>query len=103
MGHNPGVVLISDNLGASRAVIESKAWDWPLHGLRHPPQADSTGWYLWTGKLQQDSDFFLPWHVAHVLDRCPELGPLLDLPPGSRFIFAPDFTDVWQDDSLLDV
>jgi hypothetical protein len=28
---------------------------------------------------------------------------LLDLPPGSRFIYAPDYLDMWQDPSLLDV
>ena len=97
-----GVVITGGKLGASRAVIENSTWEWPLHALRHPPEADTTGWYLWTGELQEDPDFFLPWHVAHVLDRCPGLGPLLELPPGSRFIYAPDYTDVWQDDSLLD-
>jgi hypothetical protein len=101
--HNLGVVMTGDKLGASRAVIENGEWEWPLHGLRHPPGADTSGWYLWTGELQEDVDFFLPWHVAHALDRCPDLRPLLELPPGSRFIYAPDYTDVWQDNSLLDV
>ena len=101
--HNRGMDLRGDKLGASRSVVEGPAWDWPLHGLRHPPEADTSGWYLWTGELLQDDDFFLPWHVAHVLDRCPELAPLLELPPGSRFMYAPDYFDVWQDDSLLDV
>ncbi len=90
-------------LGASRAVIEAEVWEWPLHGLRHPPEGDTTGWYVWTGELQQDADFFQPWHVAHALERCPELGPLLDRPPGSRFVYAPGHVDVWEDDSLLDV
>lgn len=101
--HNPGVASTDDKLGASRAMIEADSWDWPVHRLRHPPEADTTGWYLWTGELQDDPSFFRPWHVAHALNRCPELAPLLDLPPGSRFVFAPDYTDVWQDDSLLDV
>jgi hypothetical protein len=97
------VVRIGDRLGASRALIEGDTWEWPLHGLRHPPQGDNTGWYLWTGELLHDPDFFQPWHVGHALDRCPALGPLLELPPGSRFIYAPDYSDVWQDDSLLDI
>lgn len=97
------MVAMSTTLGASRAVIQSSTWDWPLHGLRHPPEAETTGWYLWTGDLQQDPNFFLPWRVAHALHRCPELGPLLELPPGSRFIYAPDYTDVWHDASLLGV
>jgi hypothetical protein len=86
--------MTGDKLGASRAVIENSTWEWPLHGLRHPPDADTTGWYLWTGELHQDADFFLPWHVAHALDRCPDLRPLLELPPGSRFIYAPGYTDL---------
>ncbi|QSR30892.1 hypothetical protein CFI00_10375 [Nocardioides sp. S5] len=90
-------------LGASRAVIEAEVWEWPLHGLRHPPEGDTTGWYVWTGELRQDADFFQPWHVAHALERCPELGKLLGRPPGSRFVYAPGHVDVWQDDSLLDV
>jgi hypothetical protein len=98
-----GVVMTGDKLGASRAVIENITWEWPLHGLRHPPEADITGWYLWWGELRDNADFFMPWHVTHALDRCPGLRRLLELPPGWRFIYAPDYTDVWQDDSLLDV
>lgn len=97
------MVTTGGKIGASRSVIESDAWDWPLHGLRHPPEGDTTGWYLWTGELQQDQDFFLSWHVAHALDRCPDLAPLLELPPGSRFVYAPDYTDVWPDDSSLEL
>jgi hypothetical protein len=92
-----------DKLGASRSLIDSDSWEWPLHGLRHPPQGDTTGWFLWTGDLLQDDDFFLPWHATHAVDRCPDLAPLLDLPAGSRFIYAPDHLDVWEDASLLDV
>ncbi|MGO4603670.1 immunity protein Imm33 domain-containing protein [Terrabacter sp. 2YAF2] len=97
------MTLTGGKLGASRAVIEATTWEWPLHGLRHPPEADATGWYLWTGELQGRADFFRPWHMAHVLERCPALQSLLELPPGTRFIYAPDFTDTWRDESLLDV
>ena len=63
----------------------------------------ATGWYLWTGELQPDADFFLPWHLEHVLDRCPDLSRVLDLPPGSRFVYAPDHEDVWEDDTLFEI
>jgi hypothetical protein len=96
-------VVTNEKLGASRGVIENGTWEWPLHGLRHPPEADTTGWFLWTGELQTDADFFQPWHVAHAIDRCPELQSFLQLPPGSRFIYAPNYSDVWEDDSLLDI
>jgi hypothetical protein len=98
-----GVVKASKILGASRSVINGTPWEWPLHGLRHQPDADTTGWYLWTGELQDGAEFFQPWHLEHAVDRCPDLRPLLDLPPGSRFIYTPDYTDVWQDETLLDV
>ena len=43
-------------LGVSRSVIKDDPWEWSLHGLRHPPEADTNGWYLWTGELQADPD-----------------------------------------------
>jgi hypothetical protein len=101
--HNAGVEpRTNDKLGASRSVIDGDPWEWPLHGLRHEPESDTTGWYLWTGELREDPDFFLPWHVSHALDRCPALDRLLELPPGSRFIYAPGYLDVWDDPSLLE-
>ena len=90
-------------LGASADLIERTTWAWPVHGLRHPPEGDTSGWYLWTGELRSEPDFFRPWHHDHAIDRCPGLAPLLEHPPGTRFIYAPDYLDVWQDDSLLDV
>ena len=44
---------------------------------------------------------FRDWHATHLIEHCPELEHLLDLPPGSRFIFAPGHEDVWNDPSLL--
>jgi hypothetical protein len=36
----------------------------PINGLRHLPEGDTTGWYIWAGEqLSQDSDFFVPLHV----------------------------------------
>jgi hypothetical protein len=44
----------------------------PLNGLRHPPQGDTTGWYLWAGdELCQEPDFFVPLHVEHLTEWCP--------------------------------
>jgi hypothetical protein len=88
-------------VGASRSLIE-RAWQWPVHGLRHPVVGDTTGWYVWTGELSSASDFFLPWHEDHLVAAVPEIAELLALPPGSRFLLAPDSRDVW-DPSLLEV
>lgn len=75
----------------------------PLHGLRHPPQGDTTGWYIWAGELSDADDFFEPVHVGHLPEIRPAVLPYLALPPGWRFLVAPDYEDVWEDESLLDV
>jgi hypothetical protein len=88
-------------VGISRAVGSGQL---PLNGLRHSPEGDTTGWYLWSGEyLDTDPDFFQPMHVEHLLSRCPEILPYLALPPGYRFLVAPDYEDVWEDPSLLEI
>ena len=76
----------------------------PLNGLRHPPTAETTGWYIWAGEsMPQDDDLFLPLHVAHLERWCPEALPYLGLPPGWRFLLAPGYEDVWFDPALLEI
>lgn len=76
----------------------------PINGLRHPPDEDTNGWYIWCGgEPSQGSSFFEPLHTRHLLDRCPEAIRFLALPPGCRFLVAGDYVDVWFDESLLNV
>jgi hypothetical protein len=76
----------------------------PLNGLRHPPQGDTTGWYLWAGeKFGTDPDFFRPLHVIHLLDECPIALKYLGLGPGWRFLVDDRYEDVWYDAALLKV
>jgi hypothetical protein len=76
----------------------------PINGLRHPPAGDTTGWYIWAGEeLRDHPDFFVPLHVEHLSEWCPEALRFLGLPPGWRFLVAGDYEDVWEDPSLLDV
>jgi hypothetical protein len=76
----------------------------PIHGLRHPPTGDTTGWYIWAGgEPSDDPDFFVPLHVEHLDDWCPAAVRFLGLPAGWRFLVAGDYEDVWQDLSLLNV
>ena len=90
----PGSKVGFGRLGEPRA--------WPLHGLRHPPEGDTNGWYLWHGgDPTEDADFFAPLHVEHLAQRMPEALPYLALPPGWRFLLAPGREDVWFDASLL--
>lgn len=89
-------------VGVSASLLTGD-WDWPVHGLRHPPEKGTSGWYVWTGELSDADDFFQPLHVGHLVARCPQIEQYLDLPPGSRFLFAPGHDDTWTDESLLDV
>lgn len=74
----------------------------PLNGLRHPPEGDTTGWYLWAGEeLSQADDFFRPLCARHLKAVCPQVLPYLGLPPGWRFLIADGYEDVWFDETLL--
>jgi hypothetical protein len=76
----------------------------PINGLRHPPQNETNGWYIWCGeKLSSEPDFFSPLHTHHLIERCPQALKFLGLPPGFRFLVAGDYIDVWFDSSILDV
>ena len=75
----------------------------PLNGLRHAPQGDTAGWYIWAGELSSDPDFFKPLHVEHLPDWCPAVLRYLGLPPGWRFLIASHHEDVWYDGSLLHI
>jgi len=73
----------------------------PLHGLRHLPDEGTSGWFLWSGKFSEASDFFEPIHVAHLESTCPQALKFLGLAPGWRFLIAGDHVDVWYDEKLL--
>ena len=74
----------------------------PINGLRHVPEGDTTGWYLYAGtELRDDHDFFLPLHVDHLDDWCPCIRQYLGLPPGWRFLVADGYEDIWFDESLV--
>lgn len=76
----------------------------PLNGLRHPPEGDTTGWYLWAGeKLSDDPHFFKPLHLSHVEEWCPVILKYLGLPPGWRFLIDDKgYEDIWEDKKLLE-
>jgi hypothetical protein len=81
----------------------ARAGSGPIHGLRHPPQGDTAGWYIWCGELSDAEDFFSPLHASHLSDELPEVVPFLALPPGWRFLLSPGHEDVWYDETLLEV
>lgn len=76
----------------------------PINGLRHRPVGDTSGWYVWAGEELSDSpDFFLPLHIEHLEEWCPQIRKYLGLAPGWRFLIAGDFEDVWFDSTLLEI
>ncbi|WP_434739085.1 immunity protein Imm33 domain-containing protein [Streptomyces katrae] len=90
----------SEKLGISRGLLEEKKW--PLHGVRMAPEAGTCGWYLWTGDHDaNDPDFFVPVHAKHLLDTRPDVGIYLGLPPGWRFLIAPNHEDCWFDQEVI--
>ncbi|QQS42321.1 MAG: hypothetical protein IPM63_05090 [Acidobacteriota bacterium] len=77
----------------------------PINGLRHPPEGDSNGWYVWCGDtFSEEDDFFEPLHIEHIDDYLPSVRKYLDLPPGWRFqIDSEGYEDVWFDGSLVEL
>ena len=76
----------------------------PINGLRHPVSDDTNGWYIWCGEdFSDDAALFAPFHASHFYEQYPEIARVLGLPPGYRFLFAPNYLDVWFDESLLNV
>ena len=98
-GVDPVPLEPSAKVGVSQSVRDGST---PLNGLRHSPSADTSGWFLWAGgEISESPDFFVPLHSEHLAEWRPELLPYLALPPGYRFLIAPDYEDVWFDASLL--
>ncbi len=89
-------------LGASQSLVSGE-WTWPVHGMRHPPEGDTSGWYWWSGEWSDAADFFLPLHAAHLMERCPQVAEYLEAPPGTRVLLAQGHADVWTDEALLDI
>jgi len=76
----------------------------PINGLRHPIEGDTSGWYIWGGEeLSDDPDFFLPIHIEHLHEWCPDIIKFLGLSPGWRFLYTPNYEDVWEDKTMLEI
>lgn len=87
-----------DKAGIALATLDQV----PLNGLRHQPEAGTSGWYIWGGTtMNEAANFFDPLHHKHMPDYCPAALPFLALPPGWRFLVAPGQVDVWFDPELL--
>lgn len=74
-----------------------------IHGLRHNPEKNTNGWYIWMGDYSEKEDFFKPICVEHLDEYLKfDLTEYLDLPPGFRFLLDKNgHKDVWFDKALL--
>jgi len=100
-----GVKFIESPLDLKVGIaLNVKAGLQPINGLRHPPEGDTTGWYIWAGEeFSDDPNFFVPLHVEHLEEWCPQIIKYLGLSPGWRFLVANNYEDVWEDPSLLNI
>ncbi len=95
----PAPPLDGEKAGIALATLDQV----PLNGLRHRPEAGTSGWYIWGGTtMSEAADFFDPLHHLHMAEYCPAALPFLALPPGWRFLVAPGQVDVWFDPELLE-
>ena len=98
-----GVKLV-ESLDSMKVGISKNIKDgiFPINGLRRSVVGDTSGWYIWAGEdIPKDDNFFVPLHVEHLNEWCPQVLKYLGLPPGSRFQVADNYEDVWTDKSLL--
>jgi hypothetical protein len=76
----------------------------PIHGLRHPKEKGTTGWYIWTGEYSESDDFFQPICAEHLLQIRPELIKYFGLDVGYRFLIDKNgYEDVWYDEKLKNI
>jgi hypothetical protein len=76
----------------------------PIHGLRHPSDKGTTGWFIWTGEYSEANDFFKPMCAEHLLQIRPEIIKYLGLDIGFRFLADNNgYEDVWYDETLKQV
>ena len=74
----------------------------PIHGLRHPKEKGTTGWYIWTGEYSESADFFKPICAKHLLQIRPDLIKYFGLDVGYRFLIdKKEYEDVWFDEKLI--
>ena len=99
-----GSAFVPPDVESKVGIALATLGDAPLNAMRHPPEGNACGWYIWGGEvLSQDTDFFQPLHVHHLAEYCQTILPYLALAPGWRVLLAPGQIEVWHDPELLKI
>ena len=69
----------------------------PVQGVRYRAPSHMSGWYLTTSRYDGDHRSLRVEHVAHVVDRRPDVAAFLGLPPGYRFDVGGGTAEAWFD------
>lgn len=96
-----GSDVVTSTLDSKVGIALSTLDRLPLTAIRHQPENGTCGWYIWGGDYSADPDFFQSLHVAHIPEYCPTIIPYLALAPGWGVILAPNYEDVWFDESRV--
>ena len=81
----PAPPLDGEKAGIALATLDQV----PLNGLRHRPEAGTSGWYIWGGTtIGEAADFFDPLHHRHMAEYCPAALPFLALPRVTTIIWV---------------
>ena len=98
-----GVEPLAPEIGSKIRIALGTLKELPINGLRHLPENDSNGWFIWCGEeMTSEKDFFSPLHIHHIQEYLPQVEEYLSLPPGYRFLIdGENYEDVWQDLDLL--
>ena len=70
------------------------------HGVRYHAPPHMSGWYVTTDRYDGDVHSLIVEHVRHLVERRPDIAPLLALPPGYRFTSDGTLMDVRFDDAV---
>jgi hypothetical protein len=77
---------------------------YPINGLRHPLENNTDGWCIWSGDVFSRAKYFIkPINTFHMNEHCPEILKILELPTVWRFLYTPDYADIWFDANLSNI
>lgn len=69
----------------------------PVQAVRYPAPAHMSGWYVTTARYNGDHTTLKVEHMAHLMERRPDVAAFLALPPGYRVALDDRAAEAWFD------